>query len=267
MIRNPVYAGQFYPGRARALQDQIKSFASPAQTLTDAIGIVVPHAGYVYSGRVAGAVYSQIKLRRRIVVIGPNHTGSGARFSLMKSGVWVTLLGDLSVDRELAQSILDRSNLIEEDAEAHLFEHSIEVQLPFVTYFNSRARITPIIVSAGSLEDYQAIGRSLAEAIEPVKNQVTIIASNDMTHYESHEEAKKKDNLAIEAILKLDPALLMERVEKYSISMCGYGPVTIMLEAAKSLGATKAELVRYETSGDTSGDYSSVVGYAGIVVS
>jgi MEMO1 family protein len=266
MRRNPSVAGQFYPLKAASIERQIAEFIEKAAKKTSAVGIIAPHAGYVYSGPVAGSVYSKLELKSTYVIIGPNHTGRGKPYSIMSEGSWLMPQGEVEIDSDLAKTMLRSSEFLEEDFLAHAYEHSIEVQLPFLQYFKNDFRFVPIIISYSKGHIYQAIGKEIAKAIKNSKKDTLIIASSDMTHYEPHEDARSKDMKAIEAILNLDEEELIKRVESMDISMCGYAPVAVMLAAAKELGAKKAELVKYQTSGDTSGDYSSVVGYAGIIV-
>ena len=266
MIREPIAAGQFYPGSAAGLQRMVESMVDDRAAKVDAIGLVSPHAGYIYSGTVAGAVISRIKFKDTFILLGPNHTGQGKQFSIMTEGSWVTPLGEVQIDHDLANKILTSSSYLEEDKAAHAYEHSLEVQLPFLQYFKSDVRIVPIILAQAPGSIYKKIGKELAVAIKDSKRQVTILASSDMTHYEPQESARKKDNRAIDAILSLDEDELLSRVTTLDISMCGYAPVVALISAAKELGATKAELVKYQTSGDASGDYRSVVGYAGIIL-
>lgn len=266
MKRNPAVAGQFYPLTAAAVEKQVFGFIEKAPEKTNAVGIVSPHAGYLYSGRVAGSVYSRIELKPVYVIIGPNHTGRGKPYSVMSEGSWVMPQGEVEIDAELAKALLHKSEFLEEDFLAHAYEHSIEVQLPFLQYFKKAFKFVPIIISYSRGHIYQAIGREIAKVIRESKKDVLIIASSDMTHYESREDARSKDLKAIEAILKLDEEELVKRVEKLNISMCGFAPVSVMLSAAKELGAKSAELIKYQTSGDITGDQSSVVGYAGIII-
>ena len=268
MIRPPIASGRFYPGTADQIRALISSFTDEAEDKIDAIGVVAPHAGYIYSGSVADAVYACIEPADTYVIIGPNHTGMGKPFSIMTLGTWQTPLGDVSVDSTLAQSILAKSKYLQEDRTAHQNEHAIEVQLPLLQYFKPDIKIVPIILAVATLEIYREIGTATAEAIKGVSDKkIVIVASSDMTHYESQEAASTKDKRAIEEILKLDEEGLLDRVVKERITMCGYAPVVTMLTAAKILGAKTAELVRYQTSGDASGDFSAVVGYAGVIVS
>lgn len=266
MVRQPVVAGQFYPGTREGLRTMIKKLVDEGAEREEVLGAVSPHAGYIYSGYVAGAVISRIKLGDVFVIMGPNHTGMGKPFAIMTEGTWRTPLGDVEIDSGLAKMILASSSHLEKDEAAHRFEHSIEVQVPFLQYFKPDVRIVPIVLSHSRLAVYREIGRALAEAVKVYGNKVALIASSDMTHYEPDDSARKKDRQAIDAILKLDEEELMRRVTEMDISMCGYAPVACLIVACKQLGAKTAELVKYQTSGDTSGDYSSVVGYAGIIV-
>jgi len=198
--------------------------------------------------------------------MGPNHTGRGKPLSIMTQGAWQTPLGEVQIDSELAGQILTTSRYLEEDHIAHQYEHSIEVQLPFLQYFKPDIRLVPIILAYSTGTTYKEIGKEIAKAIKELNREVVIIASSDMTHYEPQESAQSKDTQAIEAILDLNEDELLKRVEELNISMCGYAPTVSLISAAKELGASGAELVRYQTSGDTTGDYSTVVGYAGVII-
>ncbi len=266
MVRNPIVAGQFYPGSPAGLRRMIESMVEPGAMKVDAVGLVSPHAGYIYSGYVAGAVISRIKFKDTFVILGPNHTGRGRPFSIMSKGAWRTPLGDVEIDSELGRRILASSNYLEEDSAAHEYEHSLEVQVPFLQFFKPDVKIVPIVLAHSDGSVCKRIGSEIARAIRESKRGVIVLASSDMTHYEPHESAKRKDSKAIEAILALDEDELLKRVDELDISMCGYMPVVSLISAAKELGAKEAELVRYQTSGETSGDYSAVVGYAGIII-
>jgi AmmeMemoRadiSam system protein B len=274
MIRKPAVAGHFYQGSAEALKREVEGFILPAVEKVSALGILSPHAGLMYSGPVAGAVYSRIDLPDTFVLIGPNHTGLGAPVSLMAKGSWETPLGRVEIDDALAAAILSKSPRIKEDSLAHLREHSLEVQLPFIQYFKKGFRIVPIQMLDVRLETCKEVGRAVAEAVrecgargeEYERTGVLIVASSDMTHYESARAAKEKDEKAIRHILNLDPEGLYRTVRDLGITMCGFGPAVAMLTACKHLGATKAELIKYTNSGDVSGDFDQVVGYAGIVI-
>jgi hypothetical protein len=269
MIREPVVAGQFYPANISTLTKQLTQFC-PRSERKEAIGLLLPHAGYIYSGRVAGAVISQVKLKEIFVILGPNHTGMGEAFSLNMDEHWQTPLGKIEVNLELAQELLNNCSYLKRDTKAHSFEHSIEVELPFLQYAkgNSDFTIVPIIAGFGELEILKKIGRSISSVIKKlgILNKIQIIASSDMTHYEEAEIAKIKDNKVLDALLKLDVDLFWRIVKEEDVSMCGYIPTTIMLEAVCNLGAKNAELIKYENSGDTTGDYTSVVGYAGMII-
>ena len=266
MIRNPVVDGQFYPASPSQLKEMIEGLVDEKLAKEDVIGAVSPHAGYIYSGPVAGAVISKIKFKDTFIIIGPSHTGMGKPFSIMTEGIWKTPLGEVEIDSELAKQIVAVSRYLQEDHLAHQHEHSIEVQLPFLQYFKPDIKLVPIILAYSSGATYKEIGKAIARAIKGLSKKVVIIASSDMTHYEPQEAAQRKDTKAIEAILDLSEDELLKRVEELNISMCGYAPTVSLISASKELGAGKAELVKYQTSGDVSGDYSSVVGYAGIII-
>ncbi len=268
LVRSPVVAGQFYPGTRGSLLKAISHLVEKPSGQEEAIGVISPHAGYVYSGPVAGAVLSSIKSKPRYIILGPNHTGLGAAFSLSKADAWKTPLGEISIDGKLREKLLGYSGLIEADDAAHMDEHSIEVQLPLLQALQKNFTFVPVVIASEDLRSYREAGRDIARAIKElgVEKETSIIASSDMTHYESDDSVRAKDSAAIEAIMELDEEKLFKRVREMDISMCGYGPAIVMLTAAKVLGAKSARLVKYQTSGDTSGDYSSVVGYAGIIV-
>jgi len=266
MIRQPVVAGQFYPASPSQLKEMIRGMVDDKVEKEEVIGLISPHAGYIFSGPVAGATISRIKFKDTFIIIGPNHTGMGKPLSIMTEGVWKTPLGEVEIDSELAKQILATSSYLEEDYGAHQHEHSIEVQIPFLQYFKTDIRLVPIMLSYSTGATYKEIGKELAKAIKDLNKEVIIIASSDMTHYEPQESAQWKDAQAIEAILELNEDELLKRVDELRISMCGYAPAVSLISAAKELGAKRAELVRYQTSGDTTGDYSSVVGYAGIII-
>ena len=266
MIRHPVVAGQFYPGSPDRLRAMLRELVDEKAEKVEAMGLISPHAGYMYSGLVAGAVISRIKFKDTFIILGPNHTGMGKPFSIMTQGAWETPLGKVEIDQKLGKQILAMSSYLEEDQMAHRHEHSLEVQLPFLQYFKPDVRIVPIVLSHATAATYKEIGKAIAKAIKASGREAVIMASSDMTHYEPQEVAQKKDTKAIEAMVNLDEDELLKRIKELSISMCGYAPVVSLISAAKELGAREAQLVRYQTSGDTSGDYTSVVGYAGIII-
>jgi len=268
MKRKPSVAGQFYPAGRDTLRRTIAAMTDPAAVPKKAIALVSPHAGYVYSGPVAGAVFSSAAIPGVCVLLGPAHREIDALFAIQVRGSWTTPLGDAPVDEALASRIVAGCSLVEENDAAHLGEHSLEVQLPFIQYFRADAVIVPITVSyLARLADLETLGRALASTIRDDGRETLIVASTDMSHYVSQKTAEQKDARAIRKVLDLDPAGLFETVTTERISMCGFQPTTAVLVAALGLGASKAELVRYQTSGEASGDYTQVVGYAGIRIS
>jgi len=266
MIRKPAQAGRFYMKDPEALREQVEKYIRMDIEKEDVLGIVAPHAGYFYSGKVAGAVYSKVNLPDTIIIIGPNHTGIGAEIAIMAKGEWEMPNGRVKIDSSLAEKLLSQAGAIaEEDEEAHLHEHSLEVQIPFIQYFKTEFTMVPICMRDNRVSTCRELGKAIARAI---KSEIPclIVASSDMTHYESQKDAERKDKLAIDKILKLDSEGLLKTVMERDISMCGAGPAATMIFACKELGAKKSELVLYNTSAEASGDYSAVVGYAGIIV-
>jgi hypothetical protein len=266
MLREPAVAGRFYPADPAVLRGDLRSYLSPPHELISAIACMVPHAGYMYSGAVAGAVFSRIAVPSRCIVLGPNHTGRGHPLSLMAEGAWRTPLGDLNIDRELAEKLLQAFPALTDNADAHQFEHAIEVELPFLQLTRPEITFVPIAVGTSRLILLEQLGEVIAHVVENFGHKILIIASSDMNHYEDDATTRVKDRKAIEKILALDPPGLHETVINESISMCGFAPTVAMLTAANRLGAKKADLVQYGTSGDVSGDREMVVGYAGIIV-
>lgn len=268
MIRNPAVAGQFYPGEKGPLANELKSLIKRADEDIDALGVLSPHAGYPYSGAVSGLTLGAIKPKPVYIIMGPNHTGLGQPFGISSAKGWRTPLGEVEIDKALADEITAGSKYIRYDDLSCAQEHSVEVQLPFLQFLQKDFKFIPIIISYAPLAVYREIGFELSRAIKKcgIEKGVTIVASSDMTHYESGESAKKKDDVAIRAMLDLDEGKLVESVARFDISMCGYAPAAIMISAVKELGAKHAKLIKYTTSGDATGDYSSVVGYAGIVI-
>ncbi len=266
MSRKPAVAGQFYPLNPKTLEREVSSFLAPRAEKGRAVGVVSPHAGYVYSGKIAGLVFSRIVIPPTVVILGPNHRGVGQDVAVMARGAWEMPAGEVAIDEALAREILESSKRAVEDERAHALEHSLEVQVPFIQALRSDFKLVPIALGRLSLDECLALGLELAAAISRSGSDALIVASSDMTHYEPAREAEKKDRMVIDRMLALDPEAVYETVRDNRITMCGVIPVTIMLAAARELGATTAELVGYMTSGDTSGDYGSVVGYAGLIV-
>lgn len=264
--RSPAVAGMFYPGTEQALTAELDRLIPVKSTRRKAIGIVSPHAGYIYSGGVAGALISSVAIPKKIILIGPNHTGFGANGSVMAEGRWALPNGTVNIDESLAKKIISATNILSHDSLAHLREHSLEVQIPFLLHERADLDIVPITLMGLGLDACREAGQAIAGAIKESGEEVLIIASSDMTHYESDRSARKKDQKAIDKVLALDPEGLYRVVTENRISMCGIIPATVMLYAALELGAKKAQLVKYATSGDVSGDYKQVVGYAGMIV-
>jgi len=273
-VRKPAVAGTFYPDSKEDLEEAIsESFSrwdSPddSKKIKDLKAIVVPHAGYQYSGYVAAAVYNKVPDIDTAVIFGPNHTGLGPKFSVYPEGVWETPLGQVGIDSELAGAIIDSSKA-EADESAHRGEHSIEVQLPFLQTILKSFDLVPMCIknyepSDGFLESCREVGETVAKAIG--KRRALLIASTDFTHYELKESAESKDELAMKQILKLDEAGLFKAVAEHDITMCGFGGVAVVLSAAKALGAKKSKKIAYMTSGDVIGGNEPVVGYGGIAV-
>jgi AmmeMemoRadiSam system protein B len=266
MARLPAVAGRFYPDDPVALLEEVQRHLEPGVPRVSAQGVIAPHAGIMYSGDVAGTVYSRIEIPETVILIGPNHTGMGERIAIFSHGSWIMPFGDLEIDAGLAKDILKDLPIACENEEAHRLEHSLETQLPFLQYFCKQFKLVPICLMRLSFDECQMLAKAIVRAIRSCDRPVLIVASSDMTHYESHTHASEKDHRAIDQILKMDPEGLFRTVEKEGITMCGVNPATVMLTACKELGATQAELVRYMTSGEVSGDMDQVVGYAGVIV-
>lgn len=266
MVRQPAVAGQFYTDDPVRLRDQIEGFVKRDGKQIKAIGTIVPHAGYIYSGAVAGSVYSQISIPETVVILGPNHHGVGSRAALFPPGEWRTPLGNVAINQNLSALLMKNSSLLEQDSIAHQFEHSIEVQVPFLQYLRPDVRIVPICLGFSDYSSCESLGLSLAKSIVEYGKDVLIIASSDMSHYQPADVALHEDNLAINEVLNMNPEGMYSVVKGRGISMCGIIPATSMLVSAIEMGAENSELIQYATSGDVSGDYKQVVGYAGVMV-
>ncbi|HXE75284.1 MAG TPA: AmmeMemoRadiSam system protein B [Candidatus Xenobia bacterium] len=266
MRRAPAVAGRFYPARPADLRRELEGYIQPIAAREKALACVVPHAGIMYSGHVAGALYSRLEPVPRYIILCPNHTGYGAPLAIMSEGEWETPLGDVPIDSELATDLKNACRLLEEDAGAHRFEHSLEVQLPFLQFMQKEFRFVPIALGVGRFDALEELGEAIAEVVKRAEPRPLIVASSDLNHYEPDNINRRKDHMAIERILALDPRGLYDTVHRQDISMCGFGPAVSMLTAARKLGARDAELVRYANSGDITGDRSQVVGYAGILI-
>jgi len=264
MLRDPAVAGMFYEADAYALKNHVNKYIVEKEKKFDAKGIVVPHAGYIYSGKVAGEVYSSINIPDIAIIMGPNHTGMGPSISIMNEGVWRTPLGDVKINQPLANDILKNSDSSKKDTSAHIREHSIEVQLPFLQEVKKNFTFVPIIFRDYNIEHLKETARAISESIKD--REVLLISSTDLTHYEDSKTAHTKDSFVLSAIEKMDENALVEAVQEHDISMCGWMPTFVLLHACKLLGAKEGRIIRYMNSGDTSGDYSQVVGYGGAVI-
>ncbi|AMV72347.1 AmmeMemoRadiSam system protein B [Desulfuromonas carbonis] len=265
MLRQAAVAGQFYNSDPLLLRRQILEL-TPEATTRQALGIVSPHAGYIYSGAIAAETFARVAIPDRVVIIGPNHHGFGHPAAIYADGSWETPLGKVHVDADFAGRLLQRCPQTGADSAAHRFEHSLEVQVPFLQVRNPGARIVPLCLGHLPLTELLEIGEGLATLIAEDLHPTLIVVSSDMTHYEAGEIARGKDQLAIDCVLALDPEGLYRTVRERRISMCGVLPTVVLLAAARVLGATGAELIRYGNSGDVTGDQQEVVGYAGLAI-
>ncbi|WP_419174933.1 AmmeMemoRadiSam system protein B [Desulfosediminicola sp.] len=268
MIRQPIVAGRFYPGSRSQLSGMVDDLllSAPDREKYTAIAAVSPHAGYIYSGSVAAETLKAIEIPETVIILGLNHHGTGDRAALSRS-VWDMPMGRVPVDDQLADLLVGPGSPITNDEAAHGPEHSVEVQIPFLQALQPNLKIVPIVLSHFSYELCTRVAETLVEAIQAVDKKVLIVASSDMSHYESRQQASAKDKLALQQIEDLNPLGLYNTVHSNNITMCGIIPVTVALIASKKLGATGAKVLRYTDSGAVSGDTESVVGYAGIVIS
>jgi MEMO1 family protein len=268
MIRPPAVAGRFYPEDPVLLREELDSLlAAGAPEKIRAIACLVPHAGYIYSGRVAGEVYQRVEIPARVILIGPRHFPRGAPMAILSRGGWQTPLGLAPIDERLAEKLARSCPLLREDPIAHSSEHSLEVQLPFLQRLAPSFSFVPIVIGTVQYGDMETLGHAIAEVVRASEEPILLVASSDMNHYESDEITRVKDRKAIDRILALEPRELFDTVRNEGISMCGYGATVAMLTAVRALGTTHAELVRYATSGDVNGDLQEVVGYAGVLIS
>lgn len=277
MIRKPAVAGIFYKLNPDSLKKQIewcfKHKLGPGKIpeigdKRQIKGVMAPHAGYAYSGPVAAHSYSRIVedgFPDTFVIIAPNHTGLGSSVSTMIQGEWETPLGNVEIDEQFAEKLVKNTLIIDVDESAHVQEHSLEVHLPFLQYFSKDFKIVPVSMWMHDMETSTEIGKSIKETAEALERDVVVLASSDMTHYKPQSIAKRDDAQVIEAIKIMDEKLMIKRIMDLNVTMCGYGPVTAAIIASKELGAQNAEILKYATSGDITGDMSAVVGYASAV--
>lgn len=266
MQRQPVVAGQFYPGNPEQLKRDLARLIPRLEQKRRVRGIIAPHAGYLYSGAIAGQAYGAIQIPAAVLIIGPNHQGAGDPAALYPSGQWLTPLGPVSINSRLNDLITAHAPLVHQDTLAHRFEHSLEVQLPFLQVLRPDFTCSALCLGQGDYGVLKEIGEGIGAAIREYGEDVLIVASSDMTHYESAVSARRKDDLALERVLAFDPPGLLRICRSEGISMCGAVPAAVMLVAARELGATGAEVVAYGTSGDVTGDNRQVVGYAAVLV-
>ena len=270
LVRSPAVAGRFYPGDDESLRQTIRDFsngASKGSHKQSVLAAISPHAGYVYSGAVAAETLEQIEIPETVVLLGPSHTGKGAPVAL-STATWQMPMGDVPVNQEFAQDLLNESEIIVADELAHKYEHSLEVQIPFLQMAQPNLSIVPICISHLPYHILNEVGLALAEVIKKNNTEnILVVASTDMTHYKPREVAEKQDHYVLEKLINMDPAIVYKSVIENDISMCGIMPVTVALIAALKLGATKTELIRYTDSGEISGDTTQVVGYAGLLIS
>lgn len=265
-VRTPAVSGRFYSADPIQLVEDIKTYTSESLEKESVLGIISPHAGFIYSGKVAGSVYSSIKIPETVILIGPNHTGEGPSASIMTKGCWKSPFGSIEIDEKLAQILVDDKPILKKDTQAHIKEHSLETQLPFLQFFRKNFKIIPICLKRIGFDQCAQIGQSIASSIKKYGQEVLIIASSDMSHFEPHDKTVKKDRLAIDQILDLNTKGLYSIVQEKQITMCGINPAICMLTACAQIGSKKANLIQYKTSGEINGDMKRVVGYAGITV-
>jgi MEMO1 family protein len=267
MIRTPAVAGQFYPANPRELSSLIHQYLDENRKAekVPVRACLVPHAGYIYSGHVAAAVFSRIEIPRKILVLGVRHQPRGQPLAMISDGAWSTPLGNVTIDRALGLRLHAACPELQEDEVAHRLEHSLEVEIPFLQVLRPEFVFVPIAFGSSDLETLLRIGVGIAEVVEKSEDEVLIVTSSDMNHYEDESTTRRKDCRAIESMVGLDPRGLFEVCRRERISMCGLAPAIVTLSAMKRLGANGGELVKYATSGDISGEYESVVGYAGAI--
>ena len=266
-VRAPAFAGEWYPGDARAVERELRRLMPVAAAPGTATALVAPHAGWRYSGAVAGAVYGAARVPDRVVLIGPNHTGLGARKAIAAAGAWHIPGQELSIDVEAVSALLARAPGLRSDDLAHAMEHSLELQLPFLAERNRDLSIVPVCLYPQPLDDCLSLGLALADAVRSLPGETLLVASTDMNHFDTKLVNNQKDRDAIDRMVAFDPEGLYDVVSRERISMCGVVPATIVLVAARALGATTARLVRYADSSDVDGRIDRVVGYAGLIVS
>ncbi len=266
VVRAPAVAGRFYPDEPGLLSEMVREHLGPEQERKRALGVVCPHAGFKYSGSVAGAVYSRVEIPQTVVLLGPNHSGMGPYVAMWPEGSWSTPLGEVAIDEAFVREFREAFPWAEESEQAHQKEHSLETQVPFLQMIRPDVKIVPIVLKRLQVDAFLTLGQALAATIQKVGGDVLIVASTDMTHFEPQEMAAEKDHRAIEKMIDLDPEGLDETVRGYGISMCGSNSTSAMLHATQELGAEECKLIKYSNSGVVTGDFDHVVAYAGLIV-
>jgi AmmeMemoRadiSam system protein B len=267
MLRLPAVSGRFYPSSPAELTALIRQYTKVdgAKEPEHAKACLVPHAGYFYSGVVAGAVYARMAIPGKILILGVRHSPHGANAAILSSGAWRTPLGDAPIDEALAEALRAACPLLREDSVAHSSEHSLEVQIPFLQVLQGAFTFVPVALGTLRFEDLVIVGQAIGRVLAASSDEILLLTTSDLNHYERDATTRVKDRKAIERILAVDARGLYDTCRNEAISMCGLGPAVAMLTALESLGTARQELVRYRTSAEVSGDLSSVVGYAGIL--
>jgi AmmeMemoRadiSam system protein B len=266
MVRKPTVHGNFYPGSKNILTEELGKYVPSVETRKKVIGLISPHAGYIFSAGCAGKAFGAVEVPGVVIILGVNHYGFGHPFALDGHDSWKTPLGEAEVHKELREKLVKDSKIFEIDSNASIKEHSLEVQVPFIQYRNPEAKILPITIAGGDVQRLITAGKEIAALVKENSGDVLIVASTDMSHYISVERAREKDKKAIDKIVQLDPEGLYNTVLMERISMCGAAPTSIMLSAALELGAKKAEIIDYTNSGTVMGDYNRVVAYLSMIV-
>ncbi len=269
MLRLPVVAGRFYPSHPKELTALVREYTRPDPTQAPMLvrACLVPHAGYMYSGHVAGSVFARVELPRKIIVLGVRHYPRGEPVAILSSGAWRTPLGDAPIDEVLAEELRRECPLLREDSVAHSTEHSLEVQVPFLQVLAPGFSFVPVALGAVQFESLVSLGEGISRVLRRSKENVLLLTTSDLNHYEDDATTRTKDGKAIDRLLAVDARGLYDTCRNQKISMCGLGPAVAMLTVLDALGAKKAELLKYATSADVSGDRSQVVGYAGMIFS
>ncbi|KZX17736.1 hypothetical protein MBCUT_00300 [Methanobrevibacter cuticularis] len=289
MIRKPAVAGLFYDNNPEDLKKTIEwcfnhelgpgkipKLGKKSKDLIDEInshdkkiyGSIIPHAGYIYSGPIAAHTYYELVetgFPETFIILCPNHTGLGSEISIYSEGAWDTPLGRVVIDESFANTMISKSDIITSDSSAHLKEHSCEVHLPFLQYFSNDFKIVPIVMGMQDIETSTNLANVIVETANELNTSISIIGSTDLTHYKPREIAQKQDNLIMDAIAKMDEFALLRYIDEIGITMCGYGTTVATIKASRAFGAKSGKILKYATSGDISGDFSSVVGYCSAI--